>query len=157
MHRPDIQWAYQAIIDLDLSFDALGYPIHLENFLRLFLRYPRMRTVIDHCMKPVIRADEFEPWARRIAKIADETGVFCKLSGIVTEAGPNWALETIEPYARHVISAFGPDRVMWGSDWPVLEIAGTYDRWRETAECIVGGDDADKIFGGTAAAFYRLK
>ncbi len=74
----------------------------------------------------------------------------------MTEAQPNWTFETIEPYARHVISAFGPERVMWGSDWPVLEIAGTYDRWRETAERIVGTNGADMIFGGTAAAFYRI-
>ncbi len=75
MHRSDVQWAYQAIIDLDLTFDALGHPIHAENFLRLFQRYPTMRTVIDHCMKPVIRANEFEPWASRMAKIAKETSV----------------------------------------------------------------------------------
>jgi len=156
MHRPDIRWAYEAVIDLDITFDALGYPIHLENFLRLFSRYPKMRIVIDHCMKPVIRGNEFEPWAGRMSKIAADTGVFCKLSGIVTEAKPDWTYETIAPYARHVISAFGPDRVMWGSDWPVLEIAGTYDRWREAAERIVGDSGADQIFGGTAVAFYRL-
>jgi L-fuconolactonase len=156
MHRPDIQWAFDAILDLDLTFDALGHPVHAENFLKLFQRYSGMRIVIDHCLKPVIRSNEFEPWASRMSKIASETRVLCKLSGIVTEAKPGWTRETIAPYAQHIISAFGPDRVMWGSDWPVLEIAGTYDSWRETAEQIVGGNGADKIFGGTAAAFYRL-
>lgn len=156
MHRPDIQWAYQAIIDLDLTFDALGYPIHAENFLRLFQRYPEMRTVIDHCLKPAIREGAFEPWASRMSNIAGETGALCKISGIVTEARPGWTYETLEPYGRHVIAAFGPDRVMWGSDWPVLELAGTYDRWRETAERMVGTTGAEQIFGGTAAAFYRL-
>jgi L-fuconolactonase len=156
MHRPDVQWAYEAITALDLTFDALGYPIHAENFLRLLSRYPAMRAVVDHCMKPAIRQNAFEPWAKNIARIARETGACCKLSGIVTEAGRDWSFETVAPYARHVISAFGAERVMWGSDWPVVEIAAPYNTWRETAERIVDEEDRGMIFGGTAAKFYRL-
>ncbi|MEX2080426.1 MAG: amidohydrolase family protein, partial [Dehalococcoidia bacterium] len=156
MHRPDVQWGYEAAVGLDLAFDALGYPIHGENFLRLFARYPTMRVVIDHGMKPAIRDNAFEPWARNITRIATETGAFCKLSGLVTEARPGWTLEVIEPYARHITAAFGPERVMWGSDWPVVELAASYDRWMETAERIVGDQGRDRIFGGTAAEFYRL-
>lgn len=156
MFRPDVQWGYDAIIDLDLTFDALGFARHAENFLRLFARYPKMRTVIDHCMKPVIREQQFEPWAATMTRIARETSVFCKLSGIVTEALADWTFDTVAPYGRHVVEAFGPDRVMWGSDWPVVEIAAPYDKWREAAERIVGADGGDKIFGATAAKFYRL-
>jgi L-fuconolactonase len=156
MHREDVQWAYEAIIDLDLTFDALGYPIHSETFLRLFGRYPAMRVVVDHCMKPVIRENRFEPWGQIMTRIARETGVYCKLSGIVTEARPDWTFEAIAPYARHIIEAFGPERVMWGSDWPVVEVAATYEKWRETAERLVGERGRDMIFGGTAAKFYRL-
>jgi L-fuconolactonase len=156
MHRPDVQWAYEAIMALDLTFDALGYPIHAENFLRLLLRYPAMRAVVDHCMKPAIRQTAFEPWAKDMTRIARGTGACCKLSGIVTEAGPDWSFETVAPYARHVISAFGAERVMWGSDWPVVEIAAPYNTWRETAERIVDEEDRGMIFGGTAAKFYRL-
>jgi L-fuconolactonase len=157
MHRPDVQWGYRAIADLDLTFDALGYPLHLDNFRRLFDRYPGMRTVVDHCMKPRIRDGAFDAWAKGIEAIARETPVLCKLSGLATEAAPGWTVETLRPYAEHVLSVFGPDRVMWGSDWPVLELAGSYDAWRQAAEAIVGDRPGrDLIFGGTAAAFYRL-
>ncbi len=156
MHRKDVQWGYEAAIELDLAFDALGHPIHAEKFLRLFSQFPSLRVVVDHCMKPAIRDNAFEPWAKDMTRIARETGALCKLSGILTEAGPDWTFEAIAPYARHVISAFGPDRVMWGSDWPVVEIAAPYDKWREMAERIVGEDGRDMIFGGTAAKFYRL-
>lgn len=157
MHRPDVQWAYEALIELDLSFDALGYPIHLDNFARLFERYPNMRTVIDHCMKPAIRDGAFDAWARKMETIANTTPVFCKLSGLATEAAPGWSIETLRPYAEHVIRVFGPDRVMWGSDWPVLELNGSYDSWHGAASAIVGhGPARDAIFGGTARRFYRI-
>jgi L-fuconolactonase len=157
MHRKDVQWAFAAIVDLDLTFDALGFPIHLDPFRRLFDTYPTMRTVIDHCMKPVIREDQYEPWATKMAAIARYTPVFCKLSGIATEARPGWTTETLKPYAQHVISSFGADRVMWGSDWPVLELNGSYASWHDTAQSIVGGRPENaKIFGETAAKFYRI-
>lgn len=154
MHRPDVQWAFAALVDLDLTFDALGFPIHLDPFRRLFDRYPTMRTVIDHCMKPVVREDQFEPWASKMAAIALHTPVFCKLSGIATEAQPGWKVETLKPYARHVLSSFGKTRVMWGSDWPVLELNGSYGSWHTAAQDIVG--DSPEVFGQTAAEFYRI-
>lgn len=158
MHRKDVQWAFDAIIDLDLTFDALGFPIHLDPFQRLFDKYPKMRTVIDHCMKPVVRKNQFDDWAMRIAHIAKSTPVVCKLSGLATEAKPSWTADTLRPYARHVIDSFGPDRVMWGSDWPVLELNGTYGSWHDAAQSYVGkGKANDAIFGGTAAQFYRIE
>lgn len=157
MLRPDVQWGYQALIDLDLTFDALGYPLHLDNFLRLISRYPKLRVVVDHCMKPRIRDGAFDDWAEGIAKIAQETQAFCKLSGLATEAKPGWTVETLKPYAEHVIDIFGPERVMWGSDWPVLELNGTYDSWRAAALTIIGDRPGkDAILGDTAARFYRL-
>ena len=158
MQRKEVQWAFAAIIDLDLTFDALGFPIHLDPFRKLFDTYPKMRTVIDHCMKPVIREEQYEPWATKMAAIARYTPVFCKLSGIATEARPGWTTETLKPYAQHVISSFGADRVMWGSDWPVLDLNGSYASWHDTAQSIVGqrAENA-KIFVGTAAKFYRIE
>jgi L-fuconolactonase len=157
MHRPDVQWAYDAIVDLDLTFDALGFPIHADNFLKLFNRYPKMRTVVDHCLKPQIRDDAFDEWARGMVRIARETNVFCKLSGIATEARPGWTVETLKPYALHIIDVFGPARVMWGSDWPVLELNGTYASWRKAAESIMASPtERAQIFGETAKAFYRI-
>jgi L-fuconolactonase len=157
MHRKDVQWAFDAIVDLDLTFDALGYPIHLDAFQRLFDKYPTMRTVIDHCMKPVIRENQFEDWAKKISHIAKTTPVFCKLSGLATEAKPGWTPETLKPYAAHIIESFGPTRTMWGSDWPVLELNGSYKGWHDAAQSYVGrGKANDAIFGGTAAKFYRI-
>jgi len=156
MHRADVQWAFDAIIDLDLTFDALGFPIHLDPFFRLFERYPKMRTVIDHCMKPAIRDRAFEPWATKMAKIARETKVFCKLSGLATEAKLGWTNETLQPYVAHVLEVFGAERVMWGSDWPVLELNGSYESWFEGAKALVSEAQKPAIFAGSAQRFYRI-
>lgn len=157
MLRLDLQWAYDAICALDLTFDALGFPRHIGNFLRIFDRYPKMRVVVDHCLKPEIRSDAFDHWAAGMAEIAAKTPVYCKLSGLATEARADWSVTDLKPYADHIIRHFGAQRVMWGSDWPVVNLAGGYDSWRKTAEEIVPpGPDRDHIFGGTAAAFYRI-
>jgi L-fuconolactonase len=156
MLRPDVQWAYDAVCALDLTFDALGVPRHLGNFQRLFDRYPKMRIVIDHCLKPEIRNNRFDDWAAAMAKIAAKTPVHCKLSGLATEAKADWDVATLKPYADHVINSFGATRVMWGSDWPVVNLAGGYDAWRAAAEEIVKPVDAERIFGGTAQEFYRI-
>lgn len=156
MHRPDVQWAYAALIDLDLTFDALGFPIHAENFLTLFKRYPKLRIVVDHCMKPVIRDGAFDQWADSMSRIAGETHACCKLSGLATEAKPGWSRETLQPYAEHILKVFGPERVMWGSDWPVLTLNGSYDTWLAAARSYVPGKDQAAVFGGTARKFYRI-
>ncbi|WP_374651266.1 amidohydrolase [Dongia sp.] len=156
MLRPDVQWGYAATCALDLTFDALGLPRHLDNFLRLFDRYPKMRVVIDHGMKPAIRDDGFDNWATKMSAIAEKTGAYCKLSGLATEAHDGWNAATLQPYAQHIIDSFGADRVMWGSDWPVINLAGGYDAWAAAAEEIVKPADRDAIFGGTAKEFYRI-
>ena len=164
MLRLDVQWAFAALSDLDLSFDALGYSRHLPNFLTIFERYPRLRAVVDHCMKPPMPGHGLEPaafaaWAEGMADIAGRTGAFCKLSGLVTEAGEDWTVEELEPYAEHVLSVFGPSRVMWGSDWPVCRVRSTYGEWFSAARALcaeVPEAGRAEIFGGTAARFYRL-
>ena len=159
--RDDVQWAFRAVADLGLSFDALGFPRHLKNFLTILQRYPSLRTVIDHCMKPQIRThspQSYATWAEGMARLA-ETGAHCKLSGLITEAAPGWSLADLAPYAAHVLEAFGPDRVMWGYDWPVCRLRGEYGDWRDAALDLTGGlsaVDRAMVFGGTAAAFYRL-
>jgi L-fuconolactonase len=161
MLRDDVQWGYRAVIDNDLTFDALGFPRHLANFQTLLTRYPEMRVVIDHCMKPQIRAhsaESFRQWADGMTRLAESTSATCKLSGIVTETD-GWTAEDLRPYVDHVVSAFGPDRVMWGSDWPVCQLQASYDAWRGAAEDLtahLSQDARDMVFGGAAAAFYRI-
>lgn len=159
MLRDDVQWGYQAVIDLDLSFDALGFPQHLGNFHTLLTRYPDMRVVIDHCMKPQIRDRAYDDWASGMAALARDTGACVKFSGLVTESNEDWTVEDLKPYADHLLSVFGPDRMMWGSDWPVCQLRASYDRWREAAEALTDhltAAEKARIFGGTAAEFYRL-
>jgi L-fuconolactonase len=161
MLREDVQWAFRAICDLGLTFDALGFPRHLANFHTILTRYPQMRVVVDHGMKPQIRshsAETFRPWADGMSRLAD-AGAFVKFSALVTEANPDWTVADLRPYAEHLFAAFGPDRVMWGSDWPVVRLRCEYADWRAAAEVLTAGlsaADRARVFGGTAAAFYRL-
>jgi L-fuconolactonase len=164
MLRDDIQWAFSALVDLDLTFDALGFPRHLKNFLTVFERYPKLRAVVDHCMKPQIAGkglgdDGYNEWSSGLAMIARETGAYCKLSGIITETEGEWSADKLRPYVDHVLAEFGPDRVMWGSDWPVCLLKANYGDWHHGAtELCKSLTDAEreKVFGGTAAKFYRI-
>ena len=111
-------------------------------------------------MKPEIAAGHFDDWAAGMSRIARETSACCTLSGLVTEAGGDWTVERLTPYVRHILQAFGPERVMWGSDWPVVELAARYDDWFAAAGALVsaeaGPGAAEAVFGGTATRFYRL-
>jgi len=151
--KEDIQWAFKAIIDLDLTFDALGFPVHLKNFHTLLTRYPEMQVVYDHCMKPQIRdqragKDAFSEWADGVSQLAEDTSGCCKLSGLVTEADSGWTIEDLRPFTDHILQAFGASRVMWGSDWPVCKLEALTENLTE--------DDRAEVFGNTASRFYRL-
>ena len=162
MLREDVQWGFRAVADLGLTFDALGFPRHLANFLTILKRHPDMRVVVDHCMKPQIRtqsAASFAQWADGMARFAGETGACCKFSALITEAEPGWTVEDLKPYADHVIAVFGAERVMWGSDWPVCRLRAEYRGWRQAAQELTAHlPDAARarIFGGTAIEFYGL-
>lgn len=157
--RDDIQWAFSAIMELDLGFDALGFAKHAVPFLEIFQRYPEMKVVIDHCFKPQIVDAEIEDWANDIENLANQTGAFIKLSGLVTEAGDRANAEAMQPYVDHVVACFGPDRVMWGSDWPVSRLSMEYGDWLALAKSMTErlGPDADAaIYEQTARRFYDL-
>lgn len=162
MLRPDVQWAYSALIDLDLTFDCLGFPRHLTNFYELLNRYPEMRAVVDHCMKPQIRDESdthFQMWADGLTRLAEDTRAYCKLSGIITEADTDWSVEKLQPYTDHVIKVFGPNRVMWGSDWPVSRLRMEYGDW--FAMCVeltsaLSEQNKQCIFSDTARQFYQI-
>jgi L-fuconolactonase len=157
--RPSIRWAFDALRNLDLAFDALGFPRHAPRFLDIFQRYPDLRVVIDHCMKPAIRDGEFDHWARAMERFARETSASIKLSGLVTEAGADRSAAAIKPYVDHVLSAFGPSRIMWGSDWPVCRLRMEYDDWLAVANALTDhltAEEKTALFASTAQDFYRL-
>lgn len=142
-----------------LVFDALVFPHHLPRLLRLLERHPDLRCVVDHCAKPRIAEGAFQPWADAIARIARETAAFCKISGLVTEAGPGWTVAKLRPYVEHVLAVFGPERCLWGSDWPVLENVGSYEAWHAaTLELLAPLAEPARaaILGGNAVRLYGL-
>ncbi|MCK0166785.1 amidohydrolase family protein [Jannaschia sp. S6380] len=158
MLRDDVQWGFEAVADLDLAFDALGFPRHLDNFHTILTRH-RMRAVIDHCMKPDVAAQALDEWAEGMARLARDTDACVKLSGLVTEAAPDWSPDALQPYVDHLIAHFGPERMMWGSDWPVCRLRAEYGDWMRATEDLtahLSEVDRDRIFGGTAAVFYRI-
>jgi len=157
--RPAVQPALIAMAQCGLRFDALIKPRHLPILLSLAERHPDLRIVIDHAAKPAIAHGEFDVWAEDIARVARQTEACCKLSGLVTEALPHWQHDDLRRYVDHLIACFGPARLMWGSDWPVVDLAGGYARWREATEHLLSGLDAparDAVLGGTACIFYGL-
>jgi L-fuconolactonase len=153
---PALEPAIAAMIAADLAFDALIKPRHLPHILTLVRRWPDLRLVIDHGAKPEIGEGRLDPWRGQIAALGKQPGVHCKLSGLLTEAGDTPTAEAVAPYAAHLLEVFGPDRLMWGSDWPVLNLAGDYAGWRALCATWVPATDHAQVFGETARRFYRL-
>jgi L-fuconolactonase len=160
MMREDIAWAFRAIRQLDLVFDALVFPRHLPALARLLSRHPDLTVVIDHAAKPAIREGRFDDWAAYMERLAVETTALCKLSGLATEAGADWSTAALRPYVDHLFSTFGPQRLIFGSDWPVSTLATTYRGWIDAVEQLtsgLSGAERAALFGGTAAQAYRLR
>lgn len=159
MLQPHLAPGLAALQHHDIAFDALLKPPHLQPFRKFLKLYPDLRIVIDHGAKPAIAAGGFEFWAKEMREIARDPRVLCKLSGLATEAGVDWTEARLRPYVDLLLQAFGPGRLMWGSDWPVINLAGGYDRWHAAAQTLIGGLSAAEqgaILGGTATSFYRL-
>ena len=158
--QPALQPAIEAMTDAGLRLDLLIKPHQLDATLALARAHPRLPMVIDHAAKPDIAGGGFEPWATRMARCAAETEVHCKLSGLATEAGPGWDARRLQPYVGHLLRHFGPARLMWGSDWPVLNLAGDYRQWDSVSDRLLGPlpTEAQAAIRGTnAAAFYGIK
>ncbi|GGY73503.1 amidohydrolase [Cellvibrio zantedeschiae] len=159
---PDIEIAIAEMQQCNLSLDALVHVRHLQ-YLRIFARrHPKLAIVIDHAAKPAIAAKGFESWAKAIAALAELPQVYCKLSGLLTEASMEQGVDHLRPYIVHLYHLFGAERLMWGSDWPVLNLApnhGNYDEWLTLAKQILpvaSATELDEIFGTTAKNFYRF-
>jgi len=160
MLRPTLAPALSAMVEVGLSFDALVKPHHLANLRRFLATYPDLRVVVDHGGKPDIAGGGFPAWAEAMRAIAQESTAVCKLSGLVTEAAPGWTPEDLRPYVDVLLETFGPARLMWGSDWPVLNLNGDYAGWFRTAEALLAGlseAELELVFGGVAKTFYRLE
>lgn len=150
--------AYRAIIEHGLAFDALAQVRHLPHLLRLIDRHPDLRVVIDHAAKPDIAGGGLDPWRELMRPLAAIPQIYCKFSGLLTEAGPDATIETLRAYVDTIFEFFGSERLIWGSDWPVLTVRRDYRTWWHWAGLLSSAlDPADRsrIFGGNAEAFYR--
>lgn len=157
--RRDLDAAFEAMSARGLVFDALTLPRHLPHLVERLARHPDLRVVVDHGSKPRIAGREFDDWARDMTLVARETRACVKLSGLVTEAAADWSGADLAPYVDHLLAAFGPRRVMFGSDWPVCLLASSYDRWIETAEGFLAhltDQERAAVMGGNAARLYGL-
>jgi L-fuconolactonase len=143
-----------------LVYDLLLKPPYINAAVSCAAALPEVRFVIDHIAKPEIARNGFNDWSRKIAPFAEMPHVYCKLSGMVTEASwQSWTAEDLKPYVHRVMELFGEDRVMFGSDWPVCTLAGTYHQVIAALRTALGPLSAEteaKIFGGNAIRWYRL-
>lgn len=150
--------AFEAMIDHDLVFDALVLPMHLAPLRDFADLYPELRMVVDHGAKPPLRGGDLAQWKVDIAEIARSTPAVCKLSGLVTEAGsanPAVLAECVD----HLVSVFGPARLMWGSDWPVCELVCSYEEWYQASEMLLvrlAPSEREQIHSVTARETYGI-
>jgi L-fuconolactonase len=155
---------FELMVELGLSFDALVEPRHLEALRVLAGRHTALSIIIDHGAKPQIRdglsaRHGFAGWAPSMSLFADQPNVACKLSGLLTEARPGATLDQLRPYLDHLFEVFGSERLMWGSDWPVVELAAPYSAWASLCDAWLSGHsetDRARILGGTARRIYRI-
>ena len=157
--RPDVQRGLAAIADAGLAYDLLTKTPHLPAAIQTARNLPQLSFVVDHISKPVI-GEPLDPWATQIRALAALPNVTCKLSGMVTEAPwDTWKPADLQPYADVVLEAFGPHRVMFGSDWPVCLLAASYAEVAQTAETLthtLTEPEREAVFAGTATKTYNL-
>jgi L-fuconolactonase len=158
--RPQVRRGLRAVADAGLVYDLLVLVPQLDSAVAAARELPQGRFVLDHAAKPPIASGAMEPWAGGIGELARLPNVACKLSGLVTEARwDDWDAAGIRPYAEHVLAAFGPGRVLFGSDWPVCELAASYEAVHRLAGELLEGlrpDEREMVMGGGAEAAYRL-
>jgi len=160
MLRDDFNRGIAQLRPYNLTYDILIFERHLPQTIQFVDRHPDQIFVLDHIAKPRIREAVISPWAENIRDLAKRQNVYCKLSGMVTEANWNtWEKKDLVPYVETVLSAFGANRVMFGSDWPVLTLASSYRRWSDMVQSLIdelSADEQERIRSGSAIAAYRL-
>lgn len=160
MLRQDFQRGIGMLADFGYTYDILIYPKQLPAAIELAQRFPKQPFIIDHLAKPEIKGARISEWAGHMRTIAQNPNVYCKVSGMITEADwQTWRSEEFRPYLDVVFDAFGPDRLIFGSDWPVCLLAGTYSRVKQLIVDYLADfpeTDRAKIFGANAVHFYGL-
>ncbi len=158
--RRSLAPAFEAMVAHGLVFDALVLPRHLPHLASVLERHPGLAVVVDHGAKPRIRERELGAWRDAMAAVAAHPGACCKLSGLVTEARSGDGAAELAPWIEALVERFGPGRLIWGSDWPVVELAGGYDRWRAiTLEALsdLAADERDAVLGTNAERVYLAR
>lgn len=158
--RPDFVRGVQLLAEFGLSFDSCINHTQLANTIKLVRQCPRVKFVLDHIGKPDIKGGRLDPWRAELKELATMPNVWCKLSGLVTEADhAEWTPADLQPYIDHVVATFGFDRVMFGGDWPVSTQATDYPRWVNTLDAALrsaSAADLRKLYVTNAEAFYRI-
>ena len=158
--RPEFVRGVQLLHAHGLSFDLCINHLQLSNTIKLVRQCPDVRFVLDHIGKPDIKSGRLDPWREELRELARMHNVWCKLSGLVTEADhTKWTVADLRPYIDHVIECFGVGRVMFGGDWPVSTQATTYPRWVATVDEVLQGcapEERRKVYVATAEMFYRV-
>jgi L-fuconolactonase len=159
--RPDFIAGLQLLAPHDLSFDICVYHHQLPSVLKMVRQCPEVRFILDHIGKPAIKDGLIEPWRAHITELATFPNVHCKISGVATEADhAHWTRDQLQPYIAHAIESFGFDRVVFGGDWHVMELATNYPEWVGIVDWITAGASAAekrKLFRDNAVRFYRLE
>jgi L-fuconolactonase len=159
--RPEVFRGLRVLERHGVPYDLLFYHQHLRHAVTVARAFPELPLVIDHLAKPRIREGVLEPWAAELRAAAACPNVYCKLSGLVTEADwSGWTVADLRPYVMTALEAFGPARCMYGSDWPVCELAAEYGEVYGALRELLGGlseSESARVFGGTAIEFYRLR
>jgi L-fuconolactonase len=158
--RQEFNTGIKALEGSGLVYDILIYERHLPAVMRFVDRHPNQIFVLDHLAKPRIKERVLEPWRSNLLELAKRENLYCKLSGMVTEADwTEWTVSDLRPYAHAALEAFGPARLMFGSDWPVCLLASAYDRWYRTTEGLLSElSESEKtlVLGGVATRIYSL-
>ena len=158
---PRFQTALAEVARRDIPFDILTFPRHLPAMLDALAKTPDLRGVVDHLSKPDMTRPELGDWAAQISALAQHPRLMCKISGMVTEAGADWSADRIRPFLRHAAQAFGADRLIFGSDWPVCTLAASHAEVVNLAKTLLGevfaAEELEKIFDGNARKFYNIK
>ena len=158
--RDDFNRGVAALKQFDLRYDILIFERHLPQTIQFVDRHPDQVFILDHVAKPRIRDRAFSPWRENMRELARRSNVYCKVSGMVTEADWHaWSEEDVSPYIETVVEAFTPNRLMFGSDWPVMTLASSYGRWMATIQSAIAQlsvTEKERILGGTAVEAYGL-